>query len=113
MAKKKINITESICKNVKSPLKLQIETMTNSLLALQKKLDDNYDEYLEQPLSTTTVVNTGSAVRRPNPFVQEYRATYRDYIAALKALKEITSESGNIQDIDTLVNAKERFKIAK
>lgn len=113
MTEREKKLVEKICKNVNSPLKPQIETMVQVVLSLQKQLEDNYDNYLSQPLSISVTVGTGETINRANPFVQEYRALFKDYLAAIKQLKEIIDDVSVVEELDALSSVKERFKIAK
>jgi len=113
MTESEKKLVEKICKNVNSPLKPQIETMVQVVLSLQKQLEDNYDKYLSQPLSISVTVGTGETINRANPFVQEYRALFKDYLAAIKQLKEIIDDVSVVEELDALSSVKERFKIAK
>ncbi len=106
-------LVEKICSNVNSPLRPQIETVVATTLALQKKLDDNYDEYLNQPMSLTVTVNTGEVIRRANPFVSEYRSTFKDYANALRDLKKLCEDVGIEEEISSLAKMKEKLNIGK
>lgn len=106
-------LVEKICKNVNSPLKKQIETIAAVTLSLQKQLEDNYADYLTQPLSISVVVGTGETVKRANPYVQEYRALFRDYISSVKQLAELIDDANAEEEINALVSIKDKFKIAK
>ena len=113
MTQQENELVKKICKNINSPLKPQIETLASVVISLQKTLEDNYDEFLEQPLSISVTVGTGELVNRSNPLVQEYRAVFKDYINAVKQLKEIIDDVGVEEELNALASAKERFKIAK
>lgn len=107
------DLVQKICKNVNSPLRPQIETMTRVVLSLQKQLDENYDKYLNQPLSLEVTVGTGEVINRANPFVQEYRALFKDYVNSLKQLKELIDDVSIEEEINSLASIKDRLKIAK
>src|SRR5574344_893229 len=99
MTSKEKNLVDKICKNVSSPLKPQIETVVASVLAMQTQLEDSHDDYLTQPLSIQVPVGTGETVNRANPFVSEYRALFKDYVAALKSLKELIDDASVEEEI--------------
>lgn len=113
MTAKEKNLVDKICKNVDSPLKSQIETVVVSVLAMQIQLEENHDKFLKQPLSISVTVGTGEIINRANPFVSEYRALFKDYVAALKSLKELIAAEGVVADLSALTKVKEKFKIAK
>ena len=113
MTNKEKALVSKICKNVNSPLKPQIETVVASVLAMQTQLEDNHDDYLTQPLSIQVTVGTGETINRANPFVAEYRALFKDYVAALKSLKDLMAAETVVADLTALSKVKEKFKIAK
>lgn len=106
-------LVQKICKNVNSPLRPQIETMTKIVLSLQKQLDDNYARYLTEPLSLSVTVGTGETINRANPFCAEYRALFKDYVNSLKQLKELIDDVSVEEELNSLASIKDRFKIAK
>lgn len=110
---KEEELVAKICKNIDSPLKAQIETMVKTIFALQKKLEENYDEYLTQPISLNVTVGTGETVSRANQFVIEYRNIYKDYCRSLKELKELIDEVSIEEELNALSSIKERFKLVK
>lgn len=88
------------------------ETLMKAILSLQKKLEDNAEQFQEEPLRIWVENANGIDVPKPNPFVKEYRATVRDFAAAIKAYKEITGDKGSAQ-ISSLENIRSKFKVAK
>ena len=113
MTEKEKKFVEKVCKNVESPLRPQIETIVQVVLSLQTQLEENYDEYLTQPLSISVTVGTGETINRTNPFCTEYRALFKDYINAVKQLKELIDDVAVEEEITALSSVKEKFKIAK
>ena len=88
------------------------ETLMKAILSLQKKLEDNADQFQREPLRVWVENSNGVEVPKPNPFVQEYRAMVRDFSAALKAYKEITDEKNDAQ-ISSLESIRSKFRVAK
>lgn len=96
----------------KEKYKKSPETLMKAILSLQKKLEDNADQFQREPLRVWVENSNGVEVPKPNPFVQEYRAMVRDFSAALKAYKEITDEKNDAQ-ISSLESIRSKFKVAK
>lgn len=113
MTKKEEQLVTKICQNADSVLRPQIETVAKSVLAMQTQLEENYNEYITQPLSIEVVKGDGEIISRANPYVQEYRALLKDYTSAIKQLQELTNGVKVEQEMNALVNMKEKFKIAK
>ena len=88
------------------------ETLMKAVLSLQKKLEDNEERFLEEPLHVEVETGNGNIVPRANPFVQEYRAMIRDFAAALKAYKDITGEK-DTPEVSSLDSLRSRLKVAK
>lgn len=88
------------------------ETLMKAILSLQKKLEENEERFLEEPLRVWVENSNGVDVPKPNPFVQEYRAMVRDFAAAIKSYKDITGDKGTAQ-ISSLENIRSKFKVAK
>ena len=96
----------------KDKYKKSPETLMRAILSLQKKLEDNEARFQQEPLRVWVENSNGAEVPKPNPFVQEYRATVRDFAAAIKAYKDITGEQESAQ-VSSLENIRARFKVAK
>ena len=96
----------------KEKYKKSPETLMKAILSLQKKLEDNADQFQREPLRVWVENSNGVEVPKPNPFVQEYRAMVRDFSAALKAYKEITDEKNDAQ-ISSLESIRSKFRVAK
>ena len=88
------------------------ETLIRAILSLQKKLEDNEAQFLEEPLRVMVETGEGNLVPRANPFVQEYRAMVRDFATALKAYKDITGEK-DTPEVSSLDSLRSRLKVAK
>lgn len=88
------------------------ETLMKAILSLQQKLEDNVEQFREEPLRVMVEVGDGREVPRANPFVQEYRAMVRDYAAALKSYKEITGTK-ETPELSSLEAIRAKIKVAK
>ena len=88
------------------------ETLMKAILSLQKKLEDNADQFQREPLRVWVENSNGVEVPKPNPFVQEYRSMVRDFSAALKAYKDITNEKDDVQ-VSSLDSIRSKFRVAK
>lgn len=102
---------EVICESVRDDIRPQAITLTNAVLAMQKKIEKEIPDYMEQPLSQTVTVGTGETMLRANPATQEFRATVRDYAQALNNLKEILDEKKTGSTISAVDELKSRFKV--
>ena len=96
---------EKICENVRPDLRSQVETLTNAVLAMQAKINQQIPVYEQMPLAQTVKVGTGEVMLRQNPATQEFRATVRDYAAALNNLQDILennkteTSSGSLKEL--------------
>lgn len=110
--KKPLSEAEKLCSNVNGGIKDQAITLTNAVLAMQEKIEQQIPIYKQMPLAQQVKVGTGEKMLRQNPATQEFRATVRDYAMALNSLKEIldTKEktSPTISPVDDL---RKRFKV--
>lgn len=113
MTVKEKNLVDKICKNVNSPLKPQIETVVASVLAMQTQLEENHDEFLTQPLSISVTVGTGETINRVNPFVQEYRTLFKDYMNALVQLTKLIDDASVEEEINALSSIKDKIRLVK
>ena len=117
MEKKRINNVRSgtrrtkvnnICKDLDSPIKEQIETLTKAIIVLQEKLENNLEDYINEPLYQEIVDREGNEKKISNPFVAEFRATLKEYANDLEQLKKLleikTEENEEINELDTIIN---------
>lgn len=103
---------EKMCKNVNSSLKDQAVTLTNAVLAMQEKIEQQIPIYKQMPLAQQVKVGTGEKMLRQNPATQEFRATVRDYAQALSSLKEILDTTPRQQStISPVDDLRKRFKV--
>ena len=96
----------------KEKYKKSPETLMKAILSLQKKLEENEKQFLDEPLRVWVDTTAGTMGPRANPFVQEYRATIRDFAAAVKAYKEITGDKEE-QEVSSLDSIRNMLKVAK
>lgn len=96
----------------KDKYKKSPDTLMKAILSLQKKLEDNADQFQREPLRVWVENRNGVEVPKPNPFVQEYRSMVRDFSAALKAYKELTDKKDEAQ-VSSLESIRSRLKVAK
>lgn len=99
-------------KNSSSPLKSQLEVLCEVIELLGEKLKENYEAYKDAPLSITVIKRDGEPVYRSNPFVEEYRATLRDYHNALGKLEDLTKSKLQQTELKSLDDIRNKFKIA-
>ena len=103
---------EKMCKGISPALRQQAITLAESILTLQKKIEQQTPIYETEPLIQEVTVGTGEKILRSNPFVQEFRATVRDYSAALKSFKELCDVKGKPQESSPLDTLKSRYRIS-
>ena len=96
----------------KDKYKKSPDTLMKAILSMQKRLEENEQDFIKAPLAVEVELGDGRWVPRPNPFVQEYRALVRDFSAALKAYKEITGEK-DTAEVSSLESIRSKFKVAK
>lgn len=107
-----MNEAEKLCKNVTPNLKEQAITLTNAVLAMQEKIEQQIPIYKQMPLAQQVKVGTGEKMLRQNPATQEFRATVRDYAQALSSLKEILDTNNKVETtISPVEDLRKRFKV--
>ncbi len=104
---------EKICANVSADIRPQAVTLANAVIAMQAKIDQQIPIYEQMPLAQQVTVGTGEKMLRQNPAVQEFRATVRDYAAALNNLQDILSENKAPTQISDMAELRKKFKVAK
>ena len=104
---------EKICANVSADIKPQAMTLANAVLAMQNKIDQQIPIYDQMPLAQQVTVGTGERMLRQNPAVQEFRATVRDYAAALNNLQDILAENKSPTKVSDMDELRKKFKLAK
>ena len=93
---------ELMCRNVDPRIRGQAIALANAVITLQNKIIQQTPEYESAPLTQEVIVGTGEKVLRSNPLVQEYRATVRDYAAAMKSLDEIINAKKGVSEVNPL-----------
>ena len=102
---------ELMCEGVSDDIKPQATTLANAVLAMQEKIEQQVPIYKEQPLAQSVTVGTGETVLRQNPITQEFRATVRDYSAALNNLKDILEEKKAEGGTSSVESLRKRFGV--
>lgn len=102
---------KELCANVKPNIRPQAETLAEAVFALQSKIEQQMPLYGEMPLTQVLTTVQGEQAIKANPHMQEFRATVRDYAAALKSLQEILEDSGSPAEINSLDNLRAKFRV--
>lgn len=105
------SLAEQICENVHGDIKAQAVTLTNAVLAIQEKIEQQIPIYKQMPLAQTVKVGTGEKMLRANPATQEFRATVRDYAAALNCLKEILNAEQAAPSSSPIDDLRSKFRV--
>lgn len=93
--------------------KPQLDTLKDAIQALKEKIDEQIPLYKDMPLAQEVTVGTGETMLRQNPATIEFRATVRDYGAALKILKDLEEEKQEEEGGGQLDELKAKFRIAR
>lgn len=101
---------EVLCKGVNHTLKPQVETLAEAVIALQDKIIQQTPRYKDEPLSQEVLLQSGDVVIRQNPFVQEYRATVKDYTNTLSQLNALIGENKEPATISALETMRGKIK---
>lgn len=117
MKKKQTEISqtqaEALCVEVAEKIRPQAVTLANAVLAMQEKIEQQIPVYKVMELSQEVTVGTGETMLRQNPAVQEFRATVRDYAAALNNLQDILEENKAPTKVSEMSELRKKFKMAK
>lgn len=105
--------SQELCAGVKPDLRELAETLANAVLAMQEKIEKEIPAYKDSPLAQELTTTQGEKALKQNPAVQEFRATVRDYAAALNNLQDILSENKAPTQISDMAELRKKFKIAK
>ena len=81
-----------MCKKVNKDIKSQAMTLARAVLAMQDKIEEQIPVYEELQLAQKLTTTQGEKALKNNPAMQEFRATVRDYAAALKDLNALIEE---------------------
>lgn len=104
---------EKMCSNVSKDIKPQAITLANAVLAMQNKIDQQIPIYEQMPLAQQVVVGTGEKILRQNPATQEFRATVKDYAAALNNLQDIIENNKTPASVTSLNDMRNKLKAVK
>lgn len=104
---------EKICANVSADIKPQAVTLAKAVMAMQAKIDQQMPIYEQMPLAQTLTTTQGEKALKNNPVMQEFRATVRDYAAALANLQNLIDGNRAPAEVSSLDELRARFKIAK
>ena len=102
---------ELMCENVSDDIKAQATTLANAVLSMQEKIEQQIPEYKNQPLAQSVTVGTGETMLRQNPMTQEFRATVRDYAAALNNLQDILETKKAKSETSSVDDLRKRFGV--
>lgn len=102
---------ERICADVPLILRSQAVTLANSVLAMQRKIEQQIPNYDNEPLAQEVTLKTGETVLRQNPVSQEFRATVKDYATALNNLKNILDEEQPNHETSAVDDLRKKFKL--
>lgn len=103
---------EKMCRGIIPALRPQALTLAEAILTLQAKIEQQTPIYKTEPLVQEVKVGTGETILRSNPFVQEFRATVREYSAALKSFKELVDAKGKPSEVSPVDALRSRYKIS-
>lgn len=106
-------LAEKLVRNVNPDIKGQALTLANAVLAMQEKIEQQIPNYADMELAQEVTVGTGETMLRQNPAVQEFRATVKDYAAALNNLQDIISENKAPTQVSDMAELRKKFKMAK
>lgn len=110
---KELSAAEKLCQGVKPDLKEQAITLANAVLTMQEKIEQQIPTYKSTDLYQEVTVGTGETILRSNPIMQEFRATVKDYAAALNNLQNIVSENKSPTQVSDVAELRKKFKVAK
>lgn len=102
---------ELLCENVAPELRTQVISLANAVLTMQDKIEQQIPIYKNEPLAQMVTLGSGETTLRPNPIVQEFRATVRDYATALENLKKILDAKATASEVSAVEALRNRFKV--
>lgn len=106
---------DTMCKKVNKDIKKQAMTLARAVLAMQEKIEEQIPVYKGLPLAQMLTTTQGEKALKNNPVMQEFRATVRDYAAALKDLNALIEEHPveQVSNVSPLESLRDRFKVAE
>lgn len=111
--KKELSTAEKLCQGVKPELRQQAMTLANAVLSMQEKIEEQIPTYKASEMYQEVTTQTGDLMLRSNPIMQEFRATVKDYAAALNNLQNIVSENKTPTQTSDMAELRKKFKVAK
>lgn len=102
---------EQICASVPDNIRDQTVTLANAVLTIQEKIEQQIPIYKNMPLAQQVKVGTGETMLRANPATQEFRATVRDYAAALNSLNAVLENHGEQETASSIEDLRAKFKV--
>ena len=102
---------KELCANVNPNIRPQAETLAEAVFALQAKIEQQMPLYETMPLTQLLTTVQGEQAIKANPHMQEFRATVRDYAAALKSLQEILGNNTESMEVRHLDNLRAKFRV--
>lgn len=106
------NSASRICAGVDKRIKKQAVTLAKAVIALQDKIEQQIPDFEQQPLAQALTTTQGEKALKQNPAVSEFRATVRDYAAALKSLQEIVESNKAPEKKSSLKDFRSKIKAA-
>lgn len=104
------NPASRICADVDKKIKKQAVTLAKAVIALQDKIEQQLPNFAQQPLAQILTTTQGEEALRQNPAVSEFRATVRDYAAALKSLQDIVERNKVTEKTTSLADFRAKIK---
>lgn len=111
--KPKHSEAEKLCAGVDEKIRSQAVTLANAVLAMQVKIEKQIPDYQKQPMAQLLTTTQGEQALKNNPVLQEFRATVRDYAAALNNLQDILDENKVPTQISEMSELRKKFNVAK
>jgi hypothetical protein len=102
---------ELLCAKVSPELRPQAISLANAVLTMQEKIEQQIPIYKDEPLAQMVTLGSGETTLRPNPIVQEFRATVRDYATALENLEKILDTKAGTKGTSSVEDLRSRFKV--
>ena len=102
---------ELLCSKVSPELRPQAISLANAVLTMQEKIEQQIPIYKDEPLAQMVTLGSGETTLRPNPIVQEFRATVRDYATALENLEKILDTKAGTKETSSVEDLRSRFKV--
>jgi hypothetical protein len=102
-----------MCSGVDKKVKEQAVTLASAVIAMQEKIDSQIEVYNEMPLAQTVTSTQGEKVLKANPVTAEFRATVKDYAAALNNLQDIIENNRAETSKNALTELQKKFRVVQ